>query len=240
MNVTPGRGPLYRQIREWIVARIVHGDWRPGDILPSEINLAAEFGVSQGTVRKAVDALVAENLVIRHQGKGTYVAVHTPHRELFHFFHVLGRDGAKPQPTTSQLISCRQRRAEKEDLGCLHLRPNARVVDIFRVRNLRDRPVILERVIVPSKLFQGLAESGDVPNELYQLFEKTYGVTIHKVVEEISAELATVETARYLDIKPGAPILAIERRAETLGGMPVEFRRSLCDSRDYIYSNEIV
>ena len=78
MNVTPGRGPLYRQIREWIVARIVHGDWRPGDILPSEIKLAAEFGVSQGTVRKAVDALVAENLVIRHQGKGTYVTVHTP------------------------------------------------------------------------------------------------------------------------------------------------------------------
>ena len=103
---------------------------------------------------------------------------------------MLGRDGAKQQPTTSQLISCRQRRAEKEHL---HLRANAHVVDIFRVRNLRDRPVIVERVIVPSKLFQGLAESGDVPNELYRLFEKTYGVTIHKVVEEISAELATLE-----------------------------------------------
>ncbi len=240
MRILTGEGPLYVQVRKQVVARIVEGIWLPGNILPSETQLASYFGVSQGTVRKALDGLVAENLIVRHQGKGSFVAIHTPHRELFHFFHLATRDGSKQMPATSHLLSCSQRRGEKHELSRLNLGTNALVVIIERVRDLGKKPVILERIAVPAKLFEGLAESGDLPNELYQLYEESYGVTIHKAIEELSVELASSQTAHHLGVKTNSPLLAIERVAETLEGKPVEYRRSLCNCSHHFYLNEIV
>ena len=94
----PRRQPLYRQAGEALMRRLVDGRWRPGEIIPPEHALAAELGVSQGTVRRALDELARINLVVRRQGKGTYVAEHTRERALFHFFHLVGDDGKRALP----------------------------------------------------------------------------------------------------------------------------------------------
>jgi GntR family transcriptional regulator len=240
MPVQPGRGPLYRQVRERLVSRIADGHWQPGQPLPSEITLAGEFGVSQGTVRKALDALAAENLVVRHQGKGTFVATHTAQRELFHFFHLVGPDGAKRMPLTRWLLSCRQRRAERDETVRLRLTGNAHVVEIKRLRDMGGTPAILETIVVPANLFPGLSETATLPNELYQLYEEGYGVTIHKALETLRAVAADRDAARLLGVQIGAPLLCVDRLAETLDGTPVELRVSLCDTRDYTYLSEIV
>ncbi len=240
MPVQPGRGPLYQQVRERLVGRIADGHWQPGQPLPSEIMLAGEFGVSQGTIRKALDTLAADNLVVRHQGKGTFVATHTPQRELFHFFHLVGPDGARRMPVTRKLLSCRQRRAERDEAVRLKLASNAHVVEIRRLRDMAGAPAILETIVVPAKLFPGLAETAALPNELYQLYEEGYGVTIHKALEGIRAVGAERDAAKLLGVEIGAPLLAVDRLAETLDGTPVELRLSLCDTREHAYLSEIV
>jgi GntR family transcriptional regulator len=240
MPIAPGRGPLYVQVRERLIERIAEGLWQPGQPLPSEIMLAEEFGVSQGTVRKALDALAADNLVVRHQGKGTFVATHTPQRELFHFFHLVGQDGAKQMPVTRRLLSCGQRRAERDEAVRLGLAANAHVIEIKRLRDMGGEPAILETIVVPARLFPGLSEIDALPNELYHLYEEGYGVTIHKAVEDIRAVAADRQAARVLGVDLGAPLLAIDRLAETLDGTPVELRMSLCDTRAHAYLSEIV
>ena len=234
-----GGGPLYAQVRTLMVAAIVEGRWQPGDALPSENQLAAEYGVSQGTLRKALDALAADNLVVRHQGRGTFVAAHTPQRELFHFFHIAGDDGSRQLPATSRLVTCERRRGTAGECGRLALPAGARVVHLQRVRDLDGRPVILENIVVPARLFPGLGD-GDIPNELYQLYEEGFGVTIHRAVEQLRAVAAGSTEARHLGVAVKSPLLEVDRLAETLDGTPVEWRTSRLSSDDHHYVSEIV
>ncbi|MDD9877876.1 MAG: GntR family transcriptional regulator [Magnetovibrio sp.] len=235
-----GHGPLYRQVHELIVARIVDGQWQPGDLLPSEFDLADEFGVSQGTVRKALNTLAAENLVVRHQGKGTFVAAHTPQRELFHFFHIEGADGARQMPVTSRLLATTNRRASRDEADRLDLPANGHVFTIERIRDLGGRPVIWERIVLPARMFVGLDQLDELPNELYQIYEEFFGVTIHRAIEELRAVAAERAEARHLGLTAGAPLLEVDRLAETVDGTPVEWRLSRCDTRAHHYLSEIV
>jgi len=239
-SAKPGNGPLYQQVKKLIVGRIVDGTWQPGDQLPSESRLGLEMGTSQGTVRKALDDLVAGNLVIRHQGRGTFVATHTAQRELFHFFHLVGRDGKKQLPVNSRLIDCSRRRASRDEADRLSLSASAYVVVIIRVRNLDNRPVIFETIVVPAVRFPGLGQDEELPNELYQLYEESYATTIHKATERLRAVSASRDEARALGLPGGTPLLEIDRLAETLNGTPVEWRVSRCDSRTHSYLSEIV
>jgi GntR family transcriptional regulator len=236
----PGNGPLYQQIKKLIVERIVDGTWQPGDRLPSEPQLGREVGASQGTVRKALDDLVADNLVIRHQGRGTYVSTHTAQRELFHFFHLVDRNGNKQLPVNSRLIECLRRRATRAEADRLKLSPSAFVIAIQRVRDLNETPVIFETIILPSARFPGFGQDDNIPNELYQLYEQEFGITIQKATENLRAVSASRNEARALGLTAGTPILEIDRLAETLDGTPVEWRISRCDSHTHSYLSEIV
>jgi GntR family transcriptional regulator len=236
----PGNGPLYQQIKKLIVGRIVDGTWTPGQRLPSETRLGQEMGASQGTVRKALDDLVAENLLIRHQGRGTFVATHTAQRELFHFFHLVDEDGIKLLPAYSQLIDCSRRRANQGEIKRLRLSGSAHVISITRIRHLNDCPAIYETITLPAACFPDFENADDIPNELYGRYENSYGVTIHKATERLRAVAAYDQEAEALGIKLGAPLLEIDRIAETLDGTPVEWRVSRCDSRTHSYLTEIV
>ncbi len=236
----PGNGPLYEQVKHLIVERVVSGVWNPGDRLPSETALAREINVSQGTVRKAMDDLCQENLLIRHQGRGTFVSIHTAQRELYHFFHLAGPDGNKRLPQRSDVASRTRRRINRVEADRLQLPMAAEVIVIKRNRFLDERPMIVETIVLPATRFVGFERETDLPNELYQRYEETYGVTIHKVEESLRAVAATRAEARILCIEPGDPLLEIDRLAETLEGIPVEWRLSRCDSRTHRYLNENV
>jgi len=236
-----GAGPLYRRVKEQLVREIAGGRYPVTDPLPSEQKLAARFGVAQGTVRRALDELARENLVIRHQGRGTFVHAHGPERDLFHFFHLVAPDGERRLPA-SRVISLTNRRATRNEALALSLAPTDKVVEIRRVRDLVGRRAILETIVVPDDLFPGLGNlpKNQVPNTLYQLYQDRFGVIVHRAVEKITAEAAGPEDVTYLGLDRGAPLLRIERIAQTLEGRPVELRVSRCDTRSQAYLSDLL
>ncbi len=231
-----GFRPLYKQVKDAIIQRLVSGDWRPGDKLPSEFELAARYRVSQGTLRKALDELTAQNLLVRQQGRGTYVATHNPHRALFHFFHFVGKDESRQLPT-SRVLDMTVRRATKVEEEKLALKPGSKVIHIDRVRDMGGRPAIVEWIIVSAKLFSGLAKVpiDQLPNTLYQLYETDYGVMIYQAEERLCAVAASEREAKLLGIEPGHPLQEVDRLAMSIDRRPIEWRVSHCLTGEYRY-----
>lgn len=235
LSALPGFKPLYQQVKDLLIERLIGGYWKPGDLLPSEMQLAGELGVSQGTVRKALDEMTAGNLLVRRQGRGTYVAEHDQEHALFHFFKMTGRDG-QPLVPQSRVLRISKGRAKAREAARLALDPAAEVTRITRVRSVAGRPAIFERIVLPTALFPDLHEKRDLPNTLYTVFARDYGLTIARAEERLSAVAAEADAARHLGLEEGAPLLKIDRTALGLNGRPVEWRISLCDTRDQLYS----
>jgi GntR family transcriptional regulator len=238
--MAPARGayrPLYAQVRDALVKRLVDGVWLPAQMLPSEFELAGELGVSQGTVRKALDALAAENLVVRRQGRGTFVAEHDEARILFQFFKLLPDSGEAAFPE-SKVVSARLAAATDDEARVLGLEAGADVYRIGRVRSLGGRPIIAERVTLPAALFPGLIE-GSVPNNLYGLYASRYGVTVARAHERLKAVALSSESALLLEVDESRPALLIDRVAFALSGEPVEWRVSHCLTDDFHYSSDL-
>jgi GntR family transcriptional regulator len=241
MDGTPDFKPLYLQVRDLMVRRLASGAWRPGEALPNEFQLADEFGVSQGTVRKALDELAAQNLLDRRQGKGTFVAQHTAQRALFHFFHLVSDSGERALPA-ARMLSLDKAKADRREAAQLGLKPGVSVVRLKRLRLLGARVALHERIVLPGALFPTFADRMpvDVPNELYRYYEERYGVTVARAVEKLKAVPASVDEARVLGLKSGAPLLEIDRLAYTVDGRAVEWRLSRCDTARHHYISEIV
>lgn len=231
----PGLKPLYQQVKDLLIGRLIGGYWKPGDLLPSEFQLAEELGVSQGTVRKALDEMTAGNLLVRRQGRGTYVAEHDQEHALFHFFKLTDRAG-RPLVPESRVLRFSRGAAKNGEAGRLRLPAGDAVIRITRVRSLAGRPAIFERIVLPAALFPGLDEKRDLPNTLYTLYARDYGITVARAEERLSAVAAGAEAARHLGIDRAAPLLAIDRTARALDERPVEWRLSLCDTRELVYS----
>lgn len=237
----PGLGPLYKQVKQRVIRNLIDETWKPGDILPSEPRLAEILGVSPGTVRRALDELVAENLLVRHQGKGTIVRRHDPERALFHFFRMADEAGLRPVPA-SRVLSCGKRRAERAEARRLDLPSGAPVVAIDRTRTAGGHPLLVERLVLPGRLFGPLGEvaPADLPNTLYTLYEERFGVTVYRAAEQLSAVAASGRDAELLGVAPGTPLLEIDRLATTLDGVAVEWRVSRCRTDAYRYRVELV
>jgi GntR family transcriptional regulator len=238
LSVGKGTISLYMQIKEHLIAKITEGEWPPGKIIPSETNLALEFGVSQGTVRSAITELVGSNVLTRRQGRGTFVANHDTHRALFHFFHIADKKGHKVLPD-SNVISCRRKRASRMESSKLQLAAGTDVVRIERVRNIAAIPTIAETITLPADPFSDLggAVLCDLPNTLYELYEKRYGITVHSADEQLRAVAASKREASLLNLQAGTPLLEIERIALSLDKTPIELRISRCSTKYHHYEN---
>jgi GntR family transcriptional regulator len=222
-----GGRPLYARVREHLIERIRSGEWKPGQLIANEFEIAAEFGVSQGTARKAIGDLATEGLVVRRQGRGTFVVEHTPAHVLFRFFNLFDADGAAVIPDSRDTRSSLAQ-ASSEEREALSLDRNARVIRITRIRARDGAPFIAETIALPEALFPGLAEQAEMPNTLYDLFQKAYGVLVTRTDDRLSAIAADTETAAVLGIAPGTPLVRIGRIAFGLDDRPVEWRVSLC------------
>lgn len=222
-----GFRPLYAQVKGRFVARMVAGDWAPGMLLPSEQQLAAEMGVSQGTVRKALNELCAENLIVRRQGRGTYVAEHTAERAVFHFFKLVGADGSRTLPDTVW-SDLRREAADAASARSLGLRRGAPVWRLRRRRALDGRVLINETIHLSAAAFPDMDRHAPLPNNVYSLYERAYGFSVARAVEDLSAAPADADDAAALGCAEGAPVLVIERVALGLDDRPVELRRSVC------------
>ncbi len=228
-----GFRPLYRQVKDAFVKRMVDGVWPAGFLLPSEGQLALDIGVSQGTVRKALDELSAENLLVRQQGRGTFVAQHDEKRILFQFFKLVPDDGIARFPESVVLEAAVHiaTGVEREQLG---LERGARVARVRRMRAIDDVPIIIETLSLPDEMFPGLTD-GPVPNSLYAFYAERYGVTIGHAREKLKAIGLNAADAAVLGKKAGHAALMVQRLALSLDARPVEWRVSLCLTDDAHY-----
>ena len=241
MNATPSFRPLYMQIKALLEQGLEAGNWKPGEPIPSEIELAGRFGVSQGTVRKAIDALAADNLVVRRQGKGTFVATHTEENtSMFRFLRIRRNDGKDEYPA-SRLIDVRRGKASAEAARHLNLAAGDPVFVLRRVLEYSGQPVVLDEITLPAELFKGLtrARVDAYEGSMYSFFETQFGVRMLKAEEKLKAIAADAVAARILEVEPGQPLLAVDRVTLTFGDRPVEWRRGLCTTRRHHYLNKL-
>jgi GntR family transcriptional regulator len=216
------------------VERIRSGVWKPGQLIPSEFEIAAEFGVSQGTARKAISALAAERLVMRQQGRGTFVVEHTPAHVLFRFFNMFDAAGHLITPD-SRHASSTIAVASAAEQQALRLTTGASVLRIGRIRTRDGTPFISETITLPQHLFPNLAKTNPLPNTLYDLFQRIYGILLVRTEDRLSATAADLETAAQLKLAVGAPLLKVDRIAFSLHDQPIEWRVSLCHLQGAYY-----
>lgn len=232
-----GYRPLYRQVKDIMLERIASGTWKAGVFLPSEGEIAAELGVSQGTVRKALDELTSEHLVVRRQGKGTYVASHDEARILFQFFKLSPDSGGRAFPD-SRILAVEIATADEETRKILDLKAARKTVQIERLRLIGDQIAILERIFLPRALFLGI-ENRTLPNNLYGLYRSEYDVAITRASERLKAVAATNRESMHLGVPIGAPLLLIDRTAFAIDGRPVERRVSWCRTDHTHYMSDL-
>ena len=234
MSQEPKRPPLYVRVRETLRNRIRDSHWQTGQALPTEFELADELGVSQGTVRKALEELVAEHLVERRQGLGTFVASHTPQEMLFRYFRLKTRDGGLAVPDSCE-SRARAGKATAEDATRLGIMRGDAVIRIQRIRTHLGRRFVRETIVLPKARFPAFDLASPPPNGLYSLYQHAHRVIIVKADERLTIEPATADDASALGIARGAPLLVINRIAYGIGSEPVEWRLSRCDLGDLHY-----
>lgn len=233
--------PLYRQIKALIVDSLERGEWKPGESIPSEMELAARFHVSQGTVRKAIDELAAEHLLLRRQGKGTFVATHNEPRTRYRFLRLASDDAADSGGAQSRFIECRRARASAEIAKALALRTGDPVITIRRVLAFDGEPTVIDDICLPGGPFRRLTADllAGYRGPLYALFESEFGISMVRADEKLKAVAATEEDAALLGVTPGLPLLQVERVSYTYGDRPMEYRRGLYITERYYYRNSL-
>lgn len=232
--------PLYQQIKALLLQGLDRGEWKPGEAIPSELELAARFQVSQGTVRKAIDELAAENLLLRRQGKGTFVATHHEARVRFRFLRLTPDDG-KPVPSSSRILDVRRLKAPADVAQLLDLRTSDMVVNLRRVLAFDQAPTIYDDIWLPGSVFKGLTMEAASQNKgpMYAWFESKFGVSMVRADEKIGAVAATGEAAAVLHVPEGTPLLQVERVSYTYGDRPMELRRGLYLTERFHYRNTL-
>ncbi len=236
----PAFSPLYQQIKALLLKSLQGGEWRPGEVIPSEMDLAARYRVSQGTVRKAIDDLAAENLLLRRQGKGTFVATHSEQHIQYRFLRLMPDQG-QPGGMQRRFLDCRRQRAPAAIARDLQLRTGDAVVQITRLLLDGPTPVVLDEIWLPAPLFKGLTAERltDYRGPMYALFETEFGVRMIRAEEKIRARPADAPTAALLEVAPSTALLLVERLSFTYGDKPVEVRKGLYNTFSHHYRNEL-
>ncbi len=247
-EAAPSFSPLYRQIKALLVRGLQAGDWRPGQAIPSETELAARYRVSQGTVRKAIDEMATENLLVRRQGKGTFVASHAEQATQYRFLRLTPDDGGLGSAGATlqrRLLDCRRMRPPAEVARLLELKLGEGAIQVRRLllSGAADqlKPVVLDDLWLPGVQFKGLTAErlADWRGPLYRLFEAEFAAPAIRAEEKIRAVAAAPEVAALLELPAGAPLLSVERLTFTYGDRPVEFRLGLYHTAAHHYRNEL-
>lgn len=240
---SPAFSPLYQQIKSLILQSLQSGEWKPSAAIPSEMELAARFKVSQGTVRKAIDELASENLLVRRQGKGTFVATHAEQQVQYRFLRLYPNSGDPDSegPAQREIVDCKRIRAPADIAKALAVRAGDPVLQVRRVLSFMSTPTILEDVWLPGTPFKGLTverlRESDGP--MYALFETEFGVRMVRAEEKIRAVLPDTDQCALLKVGPGTPLLSVERTAFTYNDVPMELRRGLYLTDTHYYRNTL-
>ncbi len=228
--------PRYRQVKQHITEALRQSKWKRGQKIASEMQLAERYAVSVGTVRRAVGELVAENILVREQGRGTFVVSHTPDYMLNAFFRIVDRDGHKELPSI-RILAMRRIRADLDTARRLDLRPRAMVIEVETLLSIQGKPTLLDVMRLPAGLFPDFNESvfAGRGGTVYGLFQRRFGVTVVRIEEFITATLADARQGRLLGVAKGAALLRVQRTAFTYKDEPVDARVRLVNPARHGY-----
>ena len=242
-SIPPAFSPLYSQIKALILQSLQAGEWKPSESIPSEMDLAARYRVSQGTVRKAIDELAASNLVVRRQGKGTFVATHAEQQVQFRFLKLVPDSGTPGSegPAQRHIVDCRRARATADVARALALRSGDAVLQARRVLSFAGTPTILEDIWLPAAPFKGLTAErlASYDGAMYALFETEFNMRMLRAEEKIRAEAAIDGREQLLKVEHGTPLLSVERIAYTYQNVPMELRRGYYRTDTHHYHNTL-
>jgi GntR family transcriptional regulator len=240
---TAAFSPLYQQIKALILQSLQTGEWKPSTNIPSENVLALRYKVSQGTVRKAIDELAAENLLVRRQGKGTFVATHAERTVQYRFLKLLPDNGdpRSEGPAERKIIDCKRIRANADIARSLSIRTGDMVLQVRRTLAFGGIPTILEDLWLPGTAFKGLTAErlSAYGGPMYALFETEFGIHMARAEEKIRAVLPDTEQSLLLAIARSTPLLSVERIAYTYNDVPMELRRGLYLTHTHYYRNKL-
>jgi GntR family transcriptional regulator len=242
-ETTPSFSPLYQQIKALLMRSLQDGEWKPGEVIPSEMELAARFKVSQGTVRKAIDELATDNLLVRRQGKGTFVATHAEARTQYRFLRLQPDDADTVVGMRRRFLDGRRLRPPADVARALGLKAGEQTLQLRRLLLADDpeapRPVVLDEIWLPAALFRGLTAERLSAHRgpMYAFFEAEFDVRMIRADEKIRAVAAGADAAALLAVAPGTPLLSVERLSYTYEDRPVELRRGLYRTETHHYRN---
>jgi GntR family transcriptional regulator len=232
---------LYKEVKHKILESLRTGEWKPGEVIPSEKKLGERFAVSIGTVRKAVDELSAENVLIRQQGRGTFVASHGRGKYFFSFFHIVRQDGLREFPSV-ELIDFARGQADATAAAALDIHPGDKVWRYTNLLSLQDQAVILDEITVPVDLFPRLSERvlRERRSTVYQLYQEHAGVHVIRTRERVRATQADAARARLLRVPVGHPLLLVVRIAHSFKERAVELRHSYVNTDRHEYAVDLL
>ena len=226
--------PLYMQVEEHVKQLIVEQRWKLGEMLPNEFQLAEELGVSQGTVRKALNGLTSAKILTRRQGVGTFVSEHTNQHSLYRFYPIIS-DGKTPELPKAELLSLTLIKAPKHVCAAFAIKANMKVFEVLRRRILNNEFCIFEKIYLPHAYFKALEKSKELPHTLYHFYQTQFNLTVQDTTDSIKADIATAEDAKLLGIHQGEALLEVQRIAHSIDGKTIEFRISRCRTDKYHY-----
>ncbi|OIQ87623.1 putative HTH-type transcriptional regulator YurK [mine drainage metagenome] len=238
----PVFSPLYQQIKALILRSLQSGEWKPGELIPSEAELATRYGVSQGTVRKAVDELSADNLLMRRQGRGTFVTTHHEEQVKFRFLRLVpDDDSGSALRMEREFLACHRVRAAADVARLLGVKSGDMVLEIRRVLRIAGRPLVYEDIYLPATTFRGLTAERleGYKGPLYAMFESEFGTRMVRAEEKIRAVCAGADEAALLQVDPGQALLSVERLSFSYGDQAVELRRGLYVTTHHHYRNTL-
>lgn len=234
--------PLYKQVEKHILQCLADGEWKPGAQLPTENQLAERFGVAVFTIRAGISELVAANILIRKQGKGTFVARHNRQRQRYQFSHVFHNDGTQIFPER-ELVSF-DREAPTDQAAAILKLLNEERPTIYRIAcllTIDSEPVSTLDIMLPARMFPGLTARAirESRENLYAVYQDVCGINVIRIEERVYGANATGSISRTLKMAAGGPVLRVERIAYTYNDVPVEFRvRHLAGTKYHYRSNE--
>ena len=232
----------YQEVKQKITEDLVRGRFPVGQALPAEKDFAKELNVSIGTLRKAVDELVIEGIVIRRQGIGTFVVEHDLKRLLYYFFHVVRHDAEKKVHPKVALVSFSSALANKEEAVKLLIKEGAPVWRIVNCLYLDGQCVMIDHITLDKRRFQKLTRLDFInrAGSIYQLDQANHGQTVVRTSERLRASLAGKQHSEWLGLKPESPVLTIRRTALGILNEPIEWRISTLNTSSHEYFSELV
>jgi GntR family transcriptional regulator len=221
-----GPVPLHHQVYLDLRSALDTGEWRPGDLLPPERQLAGRYGCSLITVRRALGELTREGRLERTRGRGTTVLRPRIERDFggtMSFTEEMQDRGLDPE---TRLVASRPESAGEVVAAALGIEPGSPTLYVERLRAAAGEPLLLEQVHLPAEQFPGLLASDLEHGSLYDLLTARYGTRIVRARESLEPVLLRAREARLLGQKARTPALQIEGIAYSDRGIPVEFARS--------------